>query len=445
MATILVVAAMGAWIAGEVGLLKQMSRAELKTFEDEAAARVANAELGADHSFSAFRAEDLRRPDRLALTARMLRLDAGAELTHGFFLFDANGRLVAATGLLPAERGNVAGEGWFHDALANREADDAAAISGVTFNPLGDAKGAVIYRRLVDPSGVVGVIGTFLDESSLRHLLAPAGRFGAITVTLGGPVPLIFAPKSMNTPLPALAALAHALQRLGIATEVETRAIMPHSTLIWSGAENYVTAMSPADATRLLRDVTHVAIGAAFAVFAAFLFGQMVERRRKHALSDPASRAAEARARHLAAFDPSSAVWFWFLDKECRISGVGGNVPKIIEDRVYGLNGLTMAQDFPAVAGHAGALPASWEDILRAIRQGQPFTDIEADFILGEGRVMRLSLSGQPQYGEEGGFWGIARPAMVAPVMVAEEERPRARAAEPAPAGAKAIADKLAA
>jgi hypothetical protein len=429
----LVVAAIAAWMAAEIGVLKQVALADIKTFQDVAAARLAiTAGMRADRLFSAFRADDLRKPDRLALTTRMLRLD-GDDLANGLFLFDADGRLVAATGLLAGDRAAIAAAPWFRQALGNPAADDAAAISGVTRDPLGDGRGVILYRRLVDPAGVKGIIGTFLGETALRRLLAPSGRFGAMAVTLGdGDERIMLGAEMPGAAPPAvLARLQHALHTLGLTTAVRGQAVLPRSALLWSATEDYVTAMSAADGRRLLRNAASATLGVGLAILAAFLFGRRMERRHLQALAEPERRAAEERERHLAAFDPSPAVWFWFLTQDGRVSGVGGNIPKCLEDRVYGPNGLTAEQDFARIAGHMGELPEAWERLVTAVRNGTPFTDLEVDFVLGEGRVLRLSLSGQPQSGPEGGFWGIARPAAVAPVRV-EEESPAAAAALPA-------------
>ncbi len=431
---LLVVAAIAAWMMAEIGVLRQVSLADIKIFQDVTAARLATAAIRADHLFAAFHDDDLRKPDRLALTTRMLRLESEADLTQGLFLFDAAGHLVAATGLLAGDRTSIAAEPWFHQALGNAAADDAAAISDVTRDPLGEsadkfrsgARGVVLYRRLVDPSGVKGIIGTFLGEAALRRLLTPSGRFAGLSVTLGEGDTRIVLETEAPAPAPppmraALAFLQRAFRAFGVATIVEGKIVLPRSALTWSATEDYVAAMSAADGHRLLRNAVNAALGIGCAILAAFLFGRRMERRHLQALAAPELRAAEERERHLAAFDPSPAVWFWFLTRDGRVSGVGGNIPKCIEDRVYGPNGLTSEQDFAKIAGHMGELPEAWERLVTAVRQGTPFTDLEVDFLLGEGRVLRLSLSGQPQYGPEGGFWGIARPAPVAPVRVDEE------------------------
>ncbi len=447
----LIAASVGAWAAAEIGFLKQVSLAEIKLFQDVAAARLTTSAIRADRLFAAFHSDDIRKPDRLSLTTRMLRLDAGAELTRGLFLFGADGHLIAATGLLPADRANVATSPWFRQALANQEADDKTAMSNVTLDPLGDTRGVILYRRLVAPTGVEGIIGTFLDEASLRRLLTPSGRFDPLTVTLGdgeGQIRLASSASQAPPTMPAMLALIQkSVQRLGLSTTVEVQTVLPRSDLLFTGTEDYLGAMSTADARRLFRNAVSAAGGVGLLILLAFLFGRGMERRRSAALAGPELRAAEERERHLAAFDPSTAVWFWFLTKDGRVSGVGGNVPKTIEDRVYGPSGLTTEQDFPRIAGHKGEPPEAWERIIAAVRHETPFTDIEADFLLGEGRVLRLSLSGQPQWGEEGGFWGIARPAMVAPVRVEEESFLPAHAVTEGgvPAAPKKTESKLAA
>ncbi len=430
----LVIAAISAWMMAEIGVLRQVALADVKIFQDVTTARLATAGLRADRVFSTFHGDDLRKPDRLALTTRMLRLETEDDLTSGLFLFDADGHLIAATGLL-AKGSSIAAAPWFREALGNQAADDAAAISDVASDPLGGGRGVILYRRLVDPAGVRGIIGTFLGETALRRLLTPSGRFGTLAVTLGdGDARLVLgaelpgaAPQAVPMPL---ALLQRALRALGIVTEVRGQVVLPRSALSWSATEDYVTTMSAADGRRLLRNAASATLAVGFAILAAFLFGRRMERRHLHALAEPELRAAEERERHLAAFDPSPAVWFWFLTQDGRVSGVGGNVPKCLEDRVYGPNGLTTEQDFARIAGHMGELPDAWERLVAAVRNGTPFTDLEVDFLLGEGRVLRLSLSGQPQSGPEGGFWGIARPAAVAPVRV-EEESPVMAAALP--------------
>lgn len=432
----LVVAAAAAWMVAEIGVLKQVALDDIKTFQDVTAARLAIAGIRADRLFAGFHDDDLRRPDRFALTTRMLRLDSSTDLTSGLFLFSADGRLIAATGLLAGGHAEIAAAPWFRQALGNRDADDAAAISGVTRDPMGapagENRGVILYRRLIDPAGVKGIIGTFLPEASLRRLLTPSGRFGAMVVSLGdGDERIVLAAPVPPPAPPAMRAilvfLRHTLHSFGIGTEVGGQTLLPRSSLIWSATEDYVTAMSAADGRRLLRNAASATFAVGLAILAAFLFGRWMERRHLQALSEPELRAAEERERHLAAFDPSPAVWFWFLTSDGRVSGVGGNIPKCIEDRVYGPSGLTTEQDFARIAGHLGELPEAWETLVAAVRHGTAFTDLEVDFVLGEGRVLRLSLSGQPQCGPEGGFWGIARPAAVAPVRV--EEPPAAAAA----------------
>ncbi len=133
---------------------------------------------------------------------------------------------------------------------------------------------------------------------------------------------------------------------------------------------------------------------------------------------------AEARVRDFAAV---SSDWFWERDAECRFSYFSDRFTEVSGVPQEALLGKTRQEtgiSARSVKNPAGTMPSqllgktrqetgipevdpeAWRAHLAALRDHRPFRDFEHPRTLDDGRIVHLSVSGQPHFDERGVFQG---------------------------------------
>ncbi|MDE2582048.1 MAG: response regulator [Rhodospirillales bacterium] len=132
------------------------------------------------------------RGDRLALTARLLRIQIALPGTNEVFAATAAGRLIAASDPLPSKVPDLAGQDWFLAALR-------PAVPGMSVQPspagwLSAAPSVMLTEQVRDAAGtVVGLIGATLPTQELRRLLDRAPLPPGADLRLLGPGHVVLA------------------------------------------------------------------------------------------------------------------------------------------------------------------------------------------------------------------------------------------------------------
>ncbi len=372
--------------AGWVGI-------ELYTVRTHAAARMADAASSVRanvgdllNRFSvttaAFTGADTSTGDRIAVAARLLHLERDLAPAQSLFLYNAEGRFVAATlPLLPGDE-DVSHHAWF-GAAAGRPRFRAITLTAEATAPLGQGKGVVITRTLADYAGrFAGVIGTFLDLSTFRTLLDPAGLPPGSVVRLtreGAAAPLLAFSEGKAEPHPFLDSL---LSWTGGAPTVAARLRLPGG-LVWHAAANAFSEVPAAERRAVFLRSVLIATG----LLPLLWFP-------RGARSRPPAKMAD--------FGPAGPTpdpdWVWEIDARGRLVGVAGNAPEPLIAAV-GTNFLDLL----------AADPRS-EDLRDAIAGRAPVHDLELAFVLPgtpPGTPRRFRLNGRAVQ-NTGGFWGTA-------------------------------------
>ena len=107
---------------------------------------------------------------------------------------------------------------------------------------------------------------------------------------------------------------------------------------------------------------------------------------------------AEARVRDFAAV---LSDWFWERDAECRFSYFSDRFTEVSGVPQEVLLGKTRQE-----TGIPEVDPEAWRAHLAALRDHRPFRDFEHPRTLDDGRIVHLSVSGQPHFDERGVFQG---------------------------------------
>ena len=124
--------------------------------------------------------------DRLALTARMLRMQIALPGTREVFAATAAGRLIAASDPLPGEAPDLAQDDWF---VAGLHSDSPGpSIARATVSWIGAAPSLILTMPVRDAAGtVVGLVGAALPPVELRRLMDRAPLPVGASLRLLGP------------------------------------------------------------------------------------------------------------------------------------------------------------------------------------------------------------------------------------------------------------------
>ena len=131
------------------------------------------------------RATDFQPPDRVAVTARLLRLQSALPHVGATFMVAANGQLLAASGPLPSGETFVGEAAWFRRALADNP--KPLALQRVDASWLRAGPTAIITRAVRDSSGhPAGLVGAVLCLDELAQVARPGWLSPDVSIGLQG-------------------------------------------------------------------------------------------------------------------------------------------------------------------------------------------------------------------------------------------------------------------
>lgn len=132
---------------------------------------------------SGFRPSDFAASDRLAMTARQIRLQGAIPYASATFLATASGRVVAASAPFPSNEAEVGQSAWFQHALA--QTGGGLALQRVDAAWLRAGSTVLVTRTILDEAEhPVGVVGAIFGLDDLRSLLRPAWIPDSVTTRL---------------------------------------------------------------------------------------------------------------------------------------------------------------------------------------------------------------------------------------------------------------------
>lgn len=172
-AALLLLGAWGSWAFMQTQQIEQHAADRLAT-SVRAVAEATNAPFDRFAELTAsFRASDITGPDRVGLTARLLRLQNATPYAGATFAANAAGRLVAASAPFPAGETDVGNAAWFRAALARPAG--TLAVQRIDASWLRSGPTVVVTRMVPDQSGQpAGLIGTLLQLGDLRGMIRPS-------------------------------------------------------------------------------------------------------------------------------------------------------------------------------------------------------------------------------------------------------------------------------
>lgn len=394
-----VLALVVAWTALELRAVRERTAANLTDAATIAKGTITSLLGHVARVGGAFDAADLASHDRIALTARLLRLDPLVHPARGLFLYDASGRFVAATEPFSPEGGNVASHFWFQYAVA-QPTNPAAVVSNLTTAPLSGAPGLLITRTLADANGKpAGVLGTWLSRAAIGSLLAPPILNRPAEIDLaraGAAAPLFFLDHPAPAPPPHDKLLGRRLVSRGLhrllglwgepaIVTVQTR--LPGG-LVWRARSDIIKGITRQERETMLWHGGLLALGA---LLLALIIRRPLRRRPDAITNDNAGPPALA---------PELDVeWIWEIDQRGLLVGVAGNAPESLVAAV--------GADFLAMADGD-----SCAEVLRAALVGrEAIANLDLALTLPSsagGARRRFRLNGRP-VAETGGMWGSAR------------------------------------
>ena len=119
-----------------------------------------------------FRPADFSPSDRLAMTARQIRLQGAVPYASATFLANAAGRVVAASAPNPASEADVAQSAWFQRAAA--QPPGRLTLQRIDASWLRAGPALLATRSVADESGrLAGVAGAVFSLDDLRSLVMP--------------------------------------------------------------------------------------------------------------------------------------------------------------------------------------------------------------------------------------------------------------------------------
>lgn len=178
-------ALLGVWILAvylESAQAERNATAELRLSANAAAATLAVPFQQFTDATDAITVADVQASDRLALVARMLRLQAALPRVAATFLASANGQVLAASSPLTTGQANLADAPWFRQALGS------AGLTVLSADLAWLRAGAPILlaRAVRDPAGrAVGLVGAALRPEDLGALLTRGLAIGTAIELLG--------------------------------------------------------------------------------------------------------------------------------------------------------------------------------------------------------------------------------------------------------------------
>ena len=394
-----VLALVGAWTALELRAVRQRTVADFSNAGTVARDAIDTLLAHVGRVGGAIDAADLATPDRIALTAHLLRLDPLVSPARGLFLYDAAGRFLAATEPLSPAGGEVADRFWFQNTLA-QPGLRTPLVSPPTTDPVTDARGFLLTRAIADTAGrAAGVVGTLLRPQAMRALLVPTilTRPGTILLTRAdgvSPVFRVVRPAGPASPRQKL--FEHAIHRLlhivGWSPVVQVSLPLAGG-LMWQARLDFVSGMTAQERSDLLWHSGLLALGA---VILAFLIR----------LPAPRREASAALGGGTPALAPELDVeWIWEIDQRGLLVGVAGNAPESLVAAV-GADFLAMAEG----DGRAAVLR-------NALVKREAIADLDLALTLPSsagGARRRFRLNGRP-VAETGGMWGSAREILSEP------------------------------
>lgn len=319
---------------------------------------------------------------RVALAARMLRLERSLAPAQSLFLYDAEGRFVAATRPLLPDEADVSRSAWFRSMAKDPQLGVMTLIAGARA-PLGDDEGVIIAKSIAGRSGAfAGEIGTFVSWPAFRDMLSPSSLPPGSKITLvlhNEKTPILNfwvgtrAPRTwLDSAVPWLAAV--------LSTSVTAK--LPGG-FAWHAETGPLAGLSIAEACTLCWMAPF---------FAAGLLALLALRPRT---ASKRRIEAEQAAPIETAFEPD---WLWELDASGRLVGVGGNAPKCLIAAV-GTKFLNLVEDKPGL-----------NDLRDALSERTPVCNLELALALPDaaaGPRCRVVLNGCAVE-KTGGFWGTA-------------------------------------
>jgi len=131
------------------------------------------------------RAADFQPPDRVAVTARLIRLQNALPHVGATFMVAANGQLLAASGPLPSGETFVGEAAWFRRALA--DSPKPLVLQRVDASWLRAGPTALVTRAVRDSSGhPAGLVGAVLRLDELAQLARPGWLSPEFSIALQG-------------------------------------------------------------------------------------------------------------------------------------------------------------------------------------------------------------------------------------------------------------------
>jgi signal transduction histidine kinase/DNA-binding response OmpR family regulator len=130
-----------------------------------------------------FRPADFSPSDRLAMTARQIRLQGAVPYASATFLANAAGRVVAASAPNPASEADVAQSAWFQRAAA--QPPGRLTLQRIDASWLRAGPALLATRSVADESGrLAGVAGAVFSLDDLRSLVMPPWIAPSVAISL---------------------------------------------------------------------------------------------------------------------------------------------------------------------------------------------------------------------------------------------------------------------
>jgi len=131
------------------------------------------------------RAADFQSPDRVAVTARLLRMQSSLPHVGATFMVAASGQLLAASGPLTSGETFVGEAAWFRRALADNQ--KPLLVQRVDASWLRAGPTVVVTRLVADSAGrQAGLVGAVLRLEDLAQLARPAWLPREVAIALQG-------------------------------------------------------------------------------------------------------------------------------------------------------------------------------------------------------------------------------------------------------------------
>ncbi len=177
----------GAWALAAFFLTAQVARDALNSLTVAASAVAASVDVPLEHfadTTDGFRVADLQPSDRVALTARLLRLQSALPPMSTTFAISASGQLLAASSPFPAADASVADAQWFRRAVADSATGLRLQRAEAWLRP---GASMVLTRVVRDNSGkIAGVVGALLRSEDIGRLIGHTWFGPGVAVELRG-------------------------------------------------------------------------------------------------------------------------------------------------------------------------------------------------------------------------------------------------------------------